>query len=61
MAVWPLDDDTTGSSTWNDGLKSKPGEAGFTRDLAQAHYGTPAFSYMGTPDWQPEVNDGSPD
>lgn len=53
MAVWILDADTTGESIWDDGLTFKPGEDGFTRDLALAHYGTPAFSYMGTPNWVP--------
>lgn len=51
MAIWRRDDDTKGD-LFDDGMDLKPGEEGFTRSLAQAHFGTNAFSYIGTPDWQ---------
>jgi hypothetical protein len=54
MAIWRRDDDTKGD-LFDDGLDS-PGEDGFTRSLAQAHFGTKAFSYVGTPDWQCRAN-----
>lgn len=54
MALWKKDNDGTGASIWDDGLAAKPGEPDFTRDLAAEHFGTEAFSYMGTPNWQPQ-------
>jgi hypothetical protein len=51
MAIWRRDDDTIGE-LFDDGLDLKPGEDGFTRSVAKAHFGTNAFSYVGTPDWQ---------
>jgi len=49
MAIWRLDSDTTGE-VFDDGLPFMPGDEGFTRERAQAHFGTPAFSWIGTPD-----------
>lgn len=50
MALWKHD---TTHATWDDGQTTKPGEEGFSRDLAQAHFGNKNFSYMGTPNWEP--------
>lgn len=49
MAIWRLDSDTTGA-VFDDGLPFMPGDEGFTRERAQTHFGTPAFSWVGTPD-----------
>lgn len=49
MAQWKHD---TTHAIWDDGQTTKPGEEGFSRDLAQAHFGNKNFSYMGTPNWQ---------
>jgi len=54
MAIWRLDSDTTGE-VFDDGLPLMPGDPGFTRARAEAHFGTPAFSWVGTPDWWPET------
>ncbi|MGX9144970.1 hypothetical protein [Mesorhizobium sp. 128a] len=50
MALWMSD--RTGEQ-WDDGAKLKPGDDGFTRDLATAHFNDNAFSYVGTPNWEP--------
>jgi hypothetical protein len=50
MALWVSDID---GKQFDDGLTFKPGEDGFTRDIAAAHYANNAFSYVGTPNWQP--------
>lgn len=48
MALWMHD--KTGEQ-FDDALTAKPGEAGFTRDVAFAHFKDKNFSYMGTPNW----------
>jgi hypothetical protein len=53
MALWK---DDNGDETWDDGQTTKPGEVGFTRGLAEAHFGHNGFSYMGTPNWAPPVD-----
>jgi hypothetical protein len=50
MALWRADD---GDKEFDDGLTAKPGEEGFTRELAQAEFGDTPFSYVGTPNWKP--------
>lgn len=57
MAIWQHD--KTGAR-FDDGLAALPGEEGFTRDVATAHYGNSAFSYVSTPGWEPEA-DVAPD
>lgn len=37
---------------FDDGINAVPGEPEFTRDLAKAHFGTDAFSYVGTPAYE---------
>lgn len=54
MAIWSKDSD---GERFDDGQTSLPGEEGFTRDLAEAHFGTKLFSYVGTPNWQPQVEE----
>lgn len=49
MALWIKD--ATGDQ-FDDGLAFKPGEEGFTRELAAEHFKTDAFSYSGTPNWK---------
>lgn len=53
MAQWKEDD---GEALFDDGLTHKPGEEGFTRELAEQHFGHKEFSYMGTPNWQPPAD-----
>lgn len=49
MAIWQ--NDATGER-FDDGAALRPGDDGFTRDLAVAHFGEgAAFSYIGTPNW----------
>lgn len=50
MGLWR--NDATGD-TFDDGLKLLPGEDGFTRDLALAHFDGADFSFVGTPNWAP--------
>lgn len=51
MALWQHD--ITGDR-FDDGATLRPGEDGFTREMAQAHFGADApFSYIGTPNWAP--------
>lgn len=50
MAQWKHDKT---HEVFDDGLRSKPGEEDFTREVAENHYGNKNFSYMGTPNWQP--------
>jgi hypothetical protein len=50
MALWKHDNT---HETWDDRLTAKPGEDGFTRERAEAHFGDKNFSYMGTPNWAP--------
>lgn len=50
MALWM--NDNTGEQ-WDDGERLKPGDEGFSRDLAAAHFKDGAFSYVGTPNWEP--------
>jgi hypothetical protein len=57
MALWK---DDNGDDTFDDGLQLKPGEPGFTRDLAEAHFGHTEFSYMGTPNWAPPADPAPP-
>lgn len=52
MALWLHD--ATGKQ-FDDGLTTKPGEEGFTREFAEKHFGTSKFSYSGTPNWAPPV------
>lgn len=52
MAIWR---DLKGNE-FNDGLKEKPGEEGFTRELASAFFKNEVFNYVGTPDWVPQEN-----
>lgn len=49
MALWMHD---ITHKQWDDGLKAKPGEEGFTRELAEQHFGDKDFSYCGTPNWE---------
>lgn len=46
MALWQHDD--TGER-FDDGLDLFPGEEGFTRELAEAHFGNPRFSLVSNP------------
>lgn len=50
MAIWQ--DDKSGDRH-DDGQALLPGEAGFTRELAEKHFGHKNFSYVGTPNWAP--------
>ena len=50
MAIWQ--NDKTGER-FDDGIIARPGEEGFTRDKAAAHFKADDFSYVGTPDWEP--------
>lgn len=52
MAQW-MDDES--HVVFDDGQASKPGEPGFSRDAAKAHFKHDKFSYLGTPNWQPPV------
>ena len=54
MAIWQNDE--TGER-FDDGAVLRPGEDGFTRDLAVEHFGADvAFSYVGTPNWVAPVD-----
>lgn len=57
MALWksekPEDD-------FDDGLTAKPGEAGFTREVAEKHFGHKNFNYSGTPNWVPPAQPEPP-
>lgn len=44
--------DKTGKD-FDDGINAIPGDAEFTRDLAEAHFGDKAFSYISTPTYVP--------
>jgi len=46
---------------FDDGQPLKPGDPDFDalRIAAQAHFGTDAFSYTGTPNWVPPTGSGS--
>ena len=46
MALWKHD---TTHETYDDGGTCQPGEEGFTRELAEAHFGDKNFSFVGTP------------
>lgn len=48
MAIWQHDE--TGER-FDDGLGLYPGDDGFTRSLAEAHFGNPRFSFVSTPSW----------
>lgn len=50
MAIWQ--DDKTGERH-DDGEALRPGDEGFSRELAEAHFGHKDFSYVGTPNWVP--------
>lgn len=45
MALWSNDK----GEQFDDGLAFEPGEEGFTRDIAAAHFGDASFNYLGTP------------
>ncbi len=49
MALWQLDD--ISAKQFDDGLKFRPDEDGFTRDIAAKYYKTEKFTYIGTPNW----------
>lgn len=49
MALWMSD--KTGEQ-WDDGERLKPGDEGFTRAAATAHFKDDTFSYVGTPNWE---------
>jgi hypothetical protein len=57
MAVWQHD--VTGER-FEDDVKQKPGEEGFTRAKAEAHFKSKNFSYVGTPDWEPPAPTPTP-
>jgi len=57
MALWQHDES---GERFDDGLTAQPGEEGFTRELAQAHFGTDRFSYVGTPNWVPPQEADAP-
>ncbi len=53
MAIWQND---ANGERFDDGAALRPGEDGFSRDLAVAHFGADAaFSYVGTPNWTAPV------
>lgn len=54
MALWQHD---TTAARFDDGLTAKPGEEGFTREIAAAHFKSAAFSYVGTPNWAPPATE----
>lgn len=58
MALWV--NDKTGER-FDDGLNFKPGEDGFTKDLAVARFSPDRCSYIGTPNWQPPAEPQSTD
>lgn len=59
MAIWQ--DDKSGERH-DDGAALRPGDEGFSRELAQQHFGHTDFSYVGTPNWAPPapVSDSQP-
>lgn len=54
MALWQHD---KSGEQFDDGGTTRPGEEGFTRELAEAHFGDKAFSYKGTPNWTPPAEE----
>lgn len=40
---------------FDDGINAIPGDPEFTRDLAEAHFGDKAFSYISTPTYEPPL------
>lgn len=48
MALWI---DRNGEQ-FDDGDILRPGEDGFSRDKAHAHFGGDDFDYLGTPNWR---------
>lgn len=46
--------DKTGKD-FDDGINAIPGDPEFTRDLAEAHFGDKAFSYISTPTYEPPL------
>ena len=58
MALW-LNAET--GEQFDDGLTFRPGEDGFTRALAAAHFGASPFDYLGTPNWLPSEIEEEPE
>lgn len=55
MAIWQNDAD---GERFDDGAALRPGEDGFSRAAAEAHFGDGvAFSYVGTPNWVAPVEE----
>ncbi|MBN9144123.1 MULTISPECIES: hypothetical protein [unclassified Novosphingobium] len=51
MAIWQND---ANGERFDDGAALLPGEEGFSRAGAEAHFGADVdFSYVGTPNWAP--------
>lgn len=50
MALWHI---LSTDEQFDDGLTAKPGEEGFTRELAEEHANGGEFNYIGTPNWSP--------
>lgn len=49
MGIFRLDKD---GKEFDDGINAVPGDPEFTRDLAEAHFGSKDFSYVGTPAYE---------
>lgn len=49
MGIFRADKD---GKEFDDGINAVPGDPGFTRDLAEAHFGSKEFSYVGTPTYE---------
>jgi hypothetical protein len=58
MALWKHDNN---HEIYDDGATTQPGEDGFTRELAEKHFGDKDFSYMGTPNWAPPLAEEPPE
>lgn len=50
MALWKHD---VSNVVFEDEQTTQPGEPGFTREFAMAHFKDEKFSYLGTPNRQP--------